>query len=101
MKKYCCKAREEEKEFEELIKLLKIISERNRFFILQLLRERELCVCEIEECLNLSQNLASHHLKVLKENSLIGFRREGTKIIYFLNEENVKKLNSLFSRFIN
>lgn len=101
MKKYRCKAEKEEKEFEKLIKLLKIISERNRFFILQLLREREMCVCEIWKCLNLSQNLTSHHLKILKDNNLISFKREGTNIIYFLHEKNIKNLNSLFSRFIN
>ena len=101
MKNYCCKARKEEKEFERLIALLKIISEKNRFFILQLLREKERCVCEIEECLKLSQNLTSHHLKVLRDNSLIDFRREGTNAVYFLNRKNVKDLNALFSRFIN
>ncbi len=100
MKKYCCRAREEEKEFEKLMRLLKIISEKNRFFILQLLREKKMCVCEIEECLKLPQNLTSHHLKVLKDNNLIDFQRESTKVIYFLNKKNVEDLNSLFSRFI-
>ncbi len=101
MKKYCCRAKKEEEEFKRLIRLLKIISEKNRFFILQLLREKEVCVCEIWECLKLSQNLTSHHLKILRDCNLIDFRKEGTKVIYFLNEKKMKNLNSLFSRFIN
>lgn len=101
MKKYCCKARKEEKELGELVKLLKIISEKNRFFILQLLREKEMCVCEIWNCFNLSQNLTSYHLKVLKDNNLVDFRKEGNKIIYFLNRKNMEDLSYLFSRFID
>ncbi len=101
MKKKCCKAKEEEKDFNNLANLLKIISERNRFFILQLLREREMCVCEIWKCLKLSQNLTSHHLKILKNIDLIDSRKEGTKVIYFLNKKNMEKLNSSFSYFIN
>ena len=101
MKKYCCKAREEEKEFEQLIGLLKVISEKNRFFILQLLREKDLCVCEIWECLKLSQNLTSFHLKILKDAKLIDMRKEGMKSIYFINKKNIKNLNCLFSYFIN
>lgn len=99
MKKNCCKAKGEEGEFERLIQLLKIISEKNRFFILQLLCEKELCVCEIWKCLKLSQNLTSHHLKILKDVNLIDSRKEGVKVIYFLNKKSMKELRFLFSHF--
>ncbi len=101
MTKKCCKAKEEKKDFNDLANLLKTISEKNRFFILQLLREKEMCVCEIWKCLKLSQNLTSHHLKILKSINLIDSRKEGIKVIYFLNKRNMKNLNSLFSHFIS
>ncbi len=97
----CCKAKEEEKDFNNLANLLKIISEKNRFFILQLLREKEMCVCDIWKCLKLSQNLTSHHLKILKKIELINSRKEGTRVIYFLNKKNMENLNYLFSYFIS
>lgn len=87
----CCK---------KVIDFLKIISEENRLKILCLLRKQEKCVCEIWQFLDLPQNLISHHLKVLKDFGLIGSRKEGTKVFYFLNKKNIKKYVSLMSHFI-
>lgn len=93
-------AKPQKEERGELVKILKIISEKNRFLILQLLQERDMFVCEIWKCLDLPQNLASHHLKTLKKIDLIKSRREGSKVVYSLNKKNVKKMKALFSRFI-
>lgn len=66
---------------------LKIISDTNRMSILVLLKQKPLCVCEIMPQLGLSQNLISHHLKVLKDFELLNNSRDGTKIIYSRNEK--------------
>ncbi len=95
MKLNCCKNKKSEIEISEIVDFLKIISEKNRLRILCILQKKERCVCEIWEYLDLPQNLASYHLKALKDFGLIGSRKEGTKIIYFLNEKNIKKLNFL------
>src|SRR5574344_1501225 len=60
------------KKIEEVTHFLKIIAEENRLKILCILnKEKEACVCSILKELNLSQNLTSHHLKVLKDFNLI------------------------------
>jgi len=79
---------------------LRVISEENRLKILCILQNQEKCVCDIWQCLKLPQNLVSHHLKVLKDFGLVKSRRESTKIIYFLNQKNIKKFISLLSHFI-
>ena len=77
---------------------LKIISEKNRLKILCLLKEGEKCVCDIWQCLDLTQNLVSHHLKVLKNFGLVSSRQEGLKVFYKLNKEVVEKYLELLNK---
>jgi len=100
MKFSCCKTKKSQTKLKGVIDFLKIISEENRLKILCILQKQEKCVCEIWQFLNLSQNLISHHLRVLKDFGLIGSRKEGTKVFYFLNQKNIKKFISLLSHFI-
>ncbi len=48
-----------------------------RLKILKLLREGELCVCEIMTALDRPQSSTSHHLSILKDAGLIKERKEG------------------------
>lgn len=79
---------------------IKAISEPNRLKILRLLKDNEKCACEIHPKLNLPQNLSSHHLKILKKLNLLNTRRDGNKIIYSRNEENIKKYQSSLTNLI-
>ena len=96
----CCKNKKANSKLKQTIDFLRVISERNRLRILCILKKREMCVCEIWQFLDLPQNLISHHLKVMKNFCLIGSRKEGTKVFYFLNQKNIKKFISLISHFI-
>lgn len=70
---------------------LKVIGEENRLKILYMLKDGEKCVCEIWQCLDLPQNLVSHHLKVLKEHGLIQSRKEGQKIYYVIAKDEIMR----------
>ncbi len=74
------------------ISTLKAIAESNRLYILNILRKGEICVCEIEEALDIPQSLISHHLKVLKKSGLIRSKRDGVRIVYSLNSRKVCEL---------
>jgi ArsR family transcriptional regulator, arsenate/arsenite/antimonite-responsive transcriptional repressor len=65
--------------------VFKALSNETRLRILILLSRRELCVCEIEEALGLSQSRISRHLTVLRNAGLVADRREGTWIYYRLS----------------
>ncbi len=54
--------------------------------------EEELCVNEITQLLGMTQSAISHQLKVLKDSKLIGNRREGKTIIYFLADDHVRSI---------
>ena len=64
--------------------IFKALSDQTRLRILKLLLKKELCVCEIEEALNLSQSKVSRHLTVLRSVGLVEDRREGLWIFYSL-----------------
>jgi ArsR family transcriptional regulator len=61
------------------------LSEPLRLQVIELLRERELCVCELCEYLGVAQSKLSFHLKILKEAQLVCTRQEGRWIYYSLN----------------
>jgi ArsR family transcriptional regulator, arsenate/arsenite/antimonite-responsive transcriptional repressor len=61
------------------------LSEPLRLSILELLLDRELCVCDICDRLKVSQSKLSFHLKTLKDAGLIRSRQEGRWIYYSLN----------------
>jgi len=67
-----------------LVNLFKALSDETRLRILNLLLERELCVCELMDALQMPQPRISHQLRILKDAGLILDRREGKWIIYAL-----------------
>jgi ArsR family transcriptional regulator len=87
----CCQNKKLISKVENLVKVLKKISEPNRLKILCLLKDGEKCVCDIWQCLKLSQNLVSHHLKVLRDLNLISSKKVSLKVFYKLNQKAVKK----------
>jgi ArsR family transcriptional regulator len=61
------------------------LSDPLRVKVLGLLREQELCVCELCDFIGVSQSKLSFHLKALKEAALVRTRQEGRWIYYSLN----------------
>ncbi len=68
----------------EIIEAFRALGDETRFRILALLSQAELCVCEIELILKLPQPRVSRHLGILKDAGLIGDRRDGQMVFYYL-----------------
>ena len=82
-----------EKEILEYIaELFKGFADPTRVHILSLLAEREMCVSDIAEAVELSQSAISHQLRFLKQMHLIKFRREGKNIVYSLADDHVRTI---------
>jgi len=86
----------------QLADFLRVISEENRLRIVCYLQKKgERCVCEIQKFLNLPQNLTSHHLKVLRDFGLLKSRKDGLKVFYSLNRDDLVKYQDDLDRTIN
>lgn len=68
----------------EACKLMKVLANRDRLLILCQLSQGELCVGELEENLGIVQPTLSQQLTVLREEALVGTRRDGKNIYYRL-----------------
>lgn len=76
----------------DLADLFKLFGDTTRAKILYSLSESELCVCAIAELLNMTQSAISHQLKTLKDANLVGNRREGKTVYYFLSDDHVRSI---------
>lgn len=76
----------------DLADLFKVFSDSTRIRILTVLFEGEMCVGDIAERLEMSQTAISHQLRVLKQNHLIKYRRQGKSMIYSLADDHVKTI---------
>ncbi len=74
----------------DLAELFKVFGDSTRIRILYVLFESEMCVCDIAEVLGMTQSAISHQLRVLKQNRLVRFRRDGKSIIYSLADDHVR-----------
>lgn len=76
----------------DLAELYKVFGDTTRIKILFALYESEMCVCGIAELLNMTQSAISHQLRVLKNNRLVKFRKEGKTVFYSLNDDHIFKI---------
>jgi DNA-binding transcriptional ArsR family regulator len=70
----------------------KALADPTRREILRLLRGGEKTAGELAAEFDMSKPSVSHHFAALKQADLIGSRREGQQIIYFLNTTVVEDL---------
>ncbi len=82
----------EKETMDNIAELFKGFADATRVHILSLLAQRELCVTDIAEAVELSQSAISHQLRILKQMHLIKFRREGKNILYSLADDHVKTI---------
>ena len=68
----------------DFIKVMKALSDRNRVKIIKMLQHRTMCVCEMQEALQVAQPTVSKHLKLLEDAGLVDFNKEGIWVNYYL-----------------
>ena len=68
------------------------IADETRLKMLELIRDEELCACELMAALELTQPTTSHHLGILERSGLVTSRREGKWVFYRLAHPKVEAL---------
>ena len=75
-----------------LAELFKTLGDPTRIRIMDALAKAEFCVCDLAELLGLSQSATSHQLRVLRNNDLVKYRREGKMVYYSVHDSHVSGL---------
>jgi len=74
-----------------VVEIFKALAEESRLRILSLLMHNDMCVCELEDCLQLKQSNLSRHLAVLKSSGLIDSYKIAQWVYYKINMDFVRE----------
>lgn len=66
-----------------------------RLKIMYLLLEKDMCVCELEFALGMSQSAISHNLRTLRQLDLVRTKKKGRFVVYSLADDHVRMLLEL------
>ena len=83
---------ENEQIINNLARIYKIFGDATRIKILYVMFEKEVCVQDIANKINMTQSAVSHQLSILKDARLVKARKEGKIVYYSLDDEHVKKI---------
>lgn len=72
-----------------LIKVHKSLSDETRLRILALLLEKDCCVCEVMQAMDISQSRASRNLRVLYDAGFLKLHKDGLWSVYSLDKEGM------------
>ena len=86
---------------EEVIKISKALSDKNRVEIIKLLSDEELCACNLLEHFEIKQPTLSHHMKLLAETGLVNVTKKSTWSYYTLNNEKLEEFKSFIEDCMN
>ena len=76
----------------DLASILNLLGDEIRLQIVLFLMEKDSCVCDVTSHLQISQPLASHHLRILRDAKIISPKKMGKHIFYSLSDENVRNM---------
>ena len=72
----------------DFMNVVRALADENRVRAFLALHERELCVCQLMELLQLAASTASKHLSILKQAGLVECRRDGRWTYYRQSERS-------------
>ena len=85
---------------QDLIKAMKALSDETRLRILKILLERECCVCEVMQALDISQSRASRNLRILRNAYFLKIRRDGVWIVYSVDWQTTNRYATSLAKLL-
>ncbi|MGE5661960.1 MAG: ArsR/SmtB family transcription factor [Ignavibacteriales bacterium] len=83
-----------------MVDIFKALAEENRLRILSLLMVDDLCVCEIESVLNMTQSNVSRHLTTLKQCGILRNYKNAQWTYYCINDSFKEENKELYQYLI-
>jgi ArsR family transcriptional regulator, arsenate/arsenite/antimonite-responsive transcriptional repressor len=74
----------------DTVKAFKVLSDETRLRMLNMLLERECCVCEIMQAMEISQSKASRGLSALYDAGFLKLKKDGLWSLYSIDREGIK-----------
>jgi ArsR family transcriptional regulator len=75
--------------------LFHALSDETRLAVVDMLRDGERCVCDLQDALDVAQSRLSFHLKVLKDAGLVADRKDGRWVHYALSADAFAELSAI------
>ena len=73
-------------------RIFKVIGDANRLKILEILRNGEICQCELIPIISQAQPTVSRHLKLLEDAGLISSTKDATRTLYKIVDPHILNL---------
>jgi len=80
--------------------VFKALAHPTRIQIVKLLRDGEMCVCNILPNLDSEQSNTSQHLTILKNQGIVESKKDGSKVIYSIKNTEVYDMLNLVEAII-
>ena len=78
----------QQRQVQTLARVFRVLGDATRLRILLMLKKRESNVTDLCKALSVSQPTVSHHLGILRMNSVVNGRRDGKEIYYSICDSN-------------
>lgn len=91
----------DENTFNRLADLFKLIGDTTRCKILFALDQKEMCVCDLANVLNMTKSSVSHQLSNLRRSGIVKCRRSGKEVYYTLDDDHIVQLFEIGLEHIN
>ncbi len=82
------------------LRIFEILTDLQRIRIVLLLKQRKLCVCELQSILGLSAPTVSKHLTIMKDLGILSSEKSGKWVNYFIDFENLHSFTRKLIGFI-
>jgi ArsR family transcriptional regulator, lead/cadmium/zinc/bismuth-responsive transcriptional repressor len=77
---------------QRMAEFFSLLGDPNRLRILSALAAQELCVCDLAAAIKMTESAVSHQLRTLRTMRLVGYRRQGRNVFYYLKDSHVFNL---------
>ncbi len=79
-----------------MVEIFKALGDENRLRIVNVLFNKQLCVCEMEALLDMTQSNVSRHLNKLKNADIITSEKQSQWVYYRIKEQFIKDSKLLY-----
>lgn len=77
---------------QRMAEFFSLLGDPNRLRILSALAVDEFCVCDLAAAVKMTESAVSHQLRTLRSMRLVGYRRQGRNVFYYLKDSHVLNL---------